>query len=92
MHMHFYWFMQVKYFYSASLQHNMHAFSMYPTHQVRVQSAMETQVISRGTFSKHTIPNQTVLLSGNEALAYMLPVCQCLAQRGHKYYQGRQCG
>ncbi len=49
--------------YSAPLQCNTH-----PAHQVRVQSAVETQARTRGTIRKSTVPNRSVQLSGNEAI------------------------
>ncbi len=60
--------------YGVLLQHYTYA---YPTHQVRVQSAVEMQARSRGTTGKITIPfhtNLTVLLSGNKALVYSIHV------------------
>ncbi len=70
--------MQVKYFYlekkvaehrfSALLQHNTCASSINPAHQVRIWSAAETKAGSKGTIPKNTVQNQSVPLSGNEAL------------------------
>ncbi len=64
MHMNFFWFTQVKYFspgersVRAPLQvhsYSTHASSIYPSHQVRVWLAVETQARSRGTDLNHTV-------------------------------------
>ncbi len=45
--------------YCALLQQNTYPSDIYPTYQVRVQSAVETQTRSRGTIPKITLPYQT---------------------------------
>ncbi len=67
--MNFIWFTQMKYFspgekvaeHRYSAQHNTYASAIYPAHQVRVWSAVETQARSRGAFRNCTVAYQAQL-------------------------------